>query len=529
MPEGDPMETTGESTMERATPRPQLPGWTVGRVLGQGAHATVWLVADARGEQAALKVPVRDPAVPVGALQDEMRAVGELRHEHVVRPLGVVETDSGPGLLSEYHPGGSLGALVRAAGPLPLARVVTVLVPIAQALEALHAAGVVHGDVSPGNILFTVQGRPALADLGSSRVLGGAEHRLGTPGFTAPELDEGGVEGEGTGLHPAADLYSLAAVGWYALTGRAPSRTSARAPLPLILPEVPREVVHLLEAGLDEDPGNRPDAAQFAVACYRWATPEPLDLFAAASPELARELPTRRRGAAAADRRWQARQRWLRWTRRSGPTGSAGHRWWRAAGGAAAVAALAWGGITLLGPPDRDEGTAVTSPPAAPSAPSTTASPPPSSAPTTASTLPAPSGPPAPSTSGHGEDSDLRTAVEALGPARARALTSLDPTDLTAYSVPDSPAHRADADLLGRLAEQGLRFRDLDLHTRVDGEVDRDGADRATVRMELRIGPYSTVAAEGEVVETTEGETVEHLTVLLQRTDRGWRVLRIDP
>ncbi|MGM7667501.1 protein kinase domain-containing protein [Microbacterium sp. A93] len=474
--------------METPAAPPVVPGWDVVRELGRGASSTVWLVTDAHGSQAALKIPQERAEGPVAVLETEMRAVGDLRHEHVVRPLGVVETDAGPGLLSEYHPGGSLGSLVRAAGPLPLGQVITVLVPMAQALQALHARGVVHGDVSPGNILFTVQGRPALADLGSSRVLGGAEHRLGTPGFSAPELyDAGGP----AGLNPAADLYSLAAVGWYALTGRAPSRTASRAPLPMILPEISGEVIDLLEAGLDEDPQRRPGAEHFAVAAYRWADPEPLDLYPAAVPEVARELPTRRRAPTVSQRR-TGRRRWVL-------TGAA----------AVLAAALAWGGLEFLGGDD----------------PAT----PPEQAGGESSATPEPVASTAADAEADPEADRVRAAVAALGPARAEALTSLDQRQLAAYSLPDSPAFAADAALQEQLTGQDLRFEGLDLQTRVTGDITRQDPQQASARVELRIGPYRTVTAAGDTVAAAEGATVERFTVHLQQTGKGWRVRQIEP
>lgn len=493
--------------METSTP-PAVPGWEVQRELGRGANSTVWLVADAEGNHAALKIPQERAEAPVAVLDEEMRAVGDLRHDHVVRPLGIVQTEAGPGLLSEYHPGGSLGQLVRAAGPLPLGQVITVLVPMAQALQALHERGVVHGDVSPGNILFTVQGRPALADLGSSRVLGGAEHRLGTPGFSAPELyEDGGL----AGLNPAADLYSLAAVGWYALTGRAPSRTASRAPLPMILPEIPGEVVDLLEAGLDEDPARRPAAEHVALAVYRWADPEPLDLYPAAVPEVARELPTRRRAPSSPGRRVAGRR-------------STGRRRWTRLGAVAVlVAALAWGVGMVL---DRSEAPV----PPVRTAPQST--PTPESRPVSTSAAepePEPKSEIESEIESDSEPEGVRAAVTTLGPARAEALSSLDPQQLSVYSVPDSPAHAADAALQKQLSDEGLHFEGLDLETQVTGKITQQNPEKASAPVELRIGPYRTLDASGKTVAESEGPTVERFTVHLQQTPLGWRVRKLEP
>lgn len=508
------METSGDT--------PTVPGWRVLRALGHGGSSTVWLVEDGGGRQAALKVPDRTAEVPAELLDVELKAVGELRHEHVVRPLGVVPTDRGPGLLSEYHAGGSLGALVRAAGPLPVGQVVTVLVPVAQALQSLHGHGVVHGDLSPGNILFTVQGRPAVADLGSSRLLGGPAARTGTPGFAAPELGEGHRGPDGTtepdrGLDPAADVYSLAAVGWYALTGRAPARTSSRAPLPLVVPDIPGEVVSLLEAGLDEDPHARPTAERFAMACYRWATPEPVDLYPSASPEVARELPTRRRSGPPPRRR-----------RRPVLLAAGAGLALAVAGGVLATGvALPWTASDTPVATEPSESTESTGPTESPQPTESSEAPEP-----TASRGSPESGDPAEESPGTGQTagigtSDVAEVVEALGPARAAALASLDRQDVDAYSLPDSPAYRADIRLLAELRRRDLRYEDLTMTTEVAGPVERTSADAAQVPLILTISPYRTVTTDGETVEVTEAPAEERFTAELVRTGAGWRVHRI--
>jgi eukaryotic-like serine/threonine-protein kinase len=537
--------------MDAREPRPTVHGWEVRRELGRGGSSTVWLVADAQGTEAALKIPDRGIDAPAELLDIEMRAVGELAHDHLVRPLGVVRTDRGPGLLSEYLPGGSLGALVRAAGPLPLGQVVTVLVPVAQALQGLHGHGVVHGDLSPGNILFSVRGRPAVSDLGASRLLGGPAHRTGTPGFCAPELDAGGEpagrearpgmpDQTSAGLEPAADVYSLAAVGWFALTGRAPARTASRAPLPLIVPDIPPEVVDLLEAALDEDPARRPSAERFAVACYRWAEPEPVDLYPAASPEVARELPTRHRD----DDRVRRDRRSPRHTSRHRPRAIPGrpHRGRMLAG--ATVLALAVGGVLIWagGTPASAPDLAVPESAAAQGTPSglgsadlgpTPARSPATGAPADGSRADNPADPesataPEPGTPEPGSQ-DIAEAAASLGPARTQALLSLDPRQVERYSVPDSSAARDDIALQRDLKSQGLRYEGLRLSTMVAGDVEPVDGTTADVPLELAIGPYRTLSEDGGTVAETTSPTTERFTARMERTRDGWRVREILP
>ncbi|WP_241252946.1 protein kinase domain-containing protein [Micrococcus sp. KRD128] len=186
-------ETEPERSSEPGTAAPRAPGWEPVRLLGAGAQAEVWLVEDGRGVRAALKVP-RAGAAP-DALAAEAQA-GRVAHPHLLRVLGVVETDRGLGVLTEHRAAGTLQDMVQRVGPLSPGQAVTVLVPIAQALACLHREGVVHGDVSPANVLFGVDGSPALADLGVARVVGGASGAGATPGFAAPEA-LAAVEGAG--------------------------------------------------------------------------------------------------------------------------------------------------------------------------------------------------------------------------------------------------------------------------------------------------------------------------------------------
>ena len=120
----------------------------------------------------------------------------------------------------DYAPGGSLAQLVASRGKLSIGETVTVLTPIAQVLGYLHANGFTHSDVSPGNVLFTSHGKPLLADVGIARMVGdvAAVPGHGTRGF----MDPAPVDAVRAGLQPERDVYSVAALGWYCLTGDVP-------------------------------------------------------------------------------------------------------------------------------------------------------------------------------------------------------------------------------------------------------------------------------------------------------------------
>ncbi|MFB8370474.1 serine/threonine-protein kinase [Pseudarthrobacter sp. NPDC055928] len=284
---------------------PEVPGFTVGRELGRGGSSTVWLVTEHRtGRDFALKcfapeTPGPGPAPNPTAESDvrrEVRILSALDHQHLIKAHDVLRVSMGSsevlGLLVDYAPGGSLAQLVSSRGKLTVGETVTVLTPVAQVLGYLHSSGFTHSDVSPGNVLFTSHGKPLLADVGIARMVGdpAAVPGHGTRGF----MDPAGVDAVRAGLQPERDVYSVAALGWYCLTGDAPARTADRPPLPLILPEVPTELAEALEAGLHEDRRRRPSAAELAVAIYRSAAPLPVDLAGSVHPSVLPDLLTRR-------------------------------------------------------------------------------------------------------------------------------------------------------------------------------------------------------------------------------------------
>ncbi len=134
-------------------------------------------------------------------------------HPHLLTLLRTTRTTDGrTALVTELAAGGSLAALVRARGGLDPGEVVTVLTPLAGALADLHDRGVVHGDVSAGNVLFLADGRPVLADLGTAGLLGVDPATHATPGYADPAV------ARGAGLAPASDVHALGALAWFALT-----------------------------------------------------------------------------------------------------------------------------------------------------------------------------------------------------------------------------------------------------------------------------------------------------------------------
>lgn len=269
------------------------------RCLGSGTQGQVWLMAPQDGSPAVAAkylAPVSSRGSSDGDgdllrhnesyITQEWRLLTQFRHEHLIGLQQLVrDADGAHVLLMDHAAGGSLAQIVRAKGPMTVGEAVTVLTPMGQVLSFLHGRGAVHGDVSPGNILLSAAGKPFLSDFGFGRMLGQSEGPpAGTPGFYC-QRDTSRTE--------ASDVYSLASVGWFMLTGRPAPPTRDRLPLGTFVPEVPAELVAALEAGLQENPVLRPTAAAFAQAVFRSAKAAPVALGNAVHPSVLPELLTR--------------------------------------------------------------------------------------------------------------------------------------------------------------------------------------------------------------------------------------------
>lgn len=272
-------------TRDNPIEQPQIAGYDIKRYLGAGGSGRIWVVQDhSTGQEVVVKIPTYDESLRPGT-----SLLADVHHEFLVEELGVVESTLGVGLLMEYCPAGSAAAVVAARGPLSVGEVLTVIAPIAEALEFLHEQGLSHGDVSPRNILFTAEGKPKLGDFGNRALRGQTPGNYGTSGFCAPEVAGPGESGE---LEPARDIYALAACTWYLLTGRAPASTINRIPIGAMVPEVNDGFAMLLEDGLAEDPKRRPSAGQFAQRIFGAGKPVAVELGSAVEPEALKHMLT---------------------------------------------------------------------------------------------------------------------------------------------------------------------------------------------------------------------------------------------
>jgi len=257
-------------------PGDQLGGrYHLGEQLGQGGMSVVWRARDEVLDRdvavKALAPALVDDPIALARVRTEALAAARLRHPSIVAvhdygdipaPYVVMELVDGPSLASALD-----------TGPLPWPMAVRVVADVATALAAAHARGIVHRDVTPGNVMLTTDGAK-LVDFGISAAVGEADwapdgHVLGTPAYLAPErLDRGTVR-------PATDVYALGLLLYKALTGRLPweSTTTTQmlrahryadpAPLPAVA-GLPQEVIAACHRCLAKRPEDRPTAAELA-------------------------------------------------------------------------------------------------------------------------------------------------------------------------------------------------------------------------------------------------------------------------
>nr|WP_306858659.1 serine/threonine-protein kinase [Arthrobacter bambusae] len=514
-----------------------IPGFVPVRELGCGGSAAVWLATEQRsGNSFAVKCLGRTPekAAPGEAgsyMLREVQLLARLEHEHLIKVHGVIELagsfDGGLGVVMDYAPGGSLGQLVSSRGRLGVGETVTVLTPLAQALAYLHRQGITHSDISPGNVLFTAQGKPLLSDLGISRVVGDAPGvaDAGTPGFVDPDpIVQGTSE-----LQPQRDTYALAAVGWYCLTGSAPDPAARRPPLTLLVPEVPAALAVAIEAGLHPEGQQRPSAAEWGVAVYRSAAPEPVDLSVSVHATVVPELMTRRRAGGTRAKRARISALFARFRQ---PGLARRHR--RAIApvsvrrrvgsmvlalgivvGAGAVTTMWWAGDRGpgAGPPapvpdpraeqdgqQRDEqGTVLDGVPAA---------------------VPA-------AAWGQIRSHEPGEAIKGLSAIRDTALNSGRFELLEHVNVPGSAAAVSDGKLRDELIDAGLVLAGFSTRLASVSVERTPGTDTATVAVTVETSAYEERDASGNVVGKRPPGEPKDLRVVLLRGDGVWRITEI--
>jgi nitrous oxidase accessory protein NosD len=223
------------------------------------------------GGSASVAEPPDAPAAfvkrgPTGTVRQEAEVLQRVDHPGVVRLLDWADEGGAGRLRLGYVEGQDLEAMIRASGgTLEPARAVGLIAALAEAVEAIHAAGFLHRDLKPANVRVRPDGAPVIVDLGASAPIEGqpaaGQRSWLTHGYAAPEqyLDDG-PEG------PWTDVYALGAIAWRALTGNPPPAAPARllgTPLPrLQVAGLSPALAGAIEAALALEPAARPDSAR---------------------------------------------------------------------------------------------------------------------------------------------------------------------------------------------------------------------------------------------------------------------------
>ena len=265
-------------------PLPEIPGYAIESVIGSGGAASVYAArANGSGERVAIKVvrSVGIGAQTVARFRQECRVLSRLSDPGIVR---LVETGSAAGLtylVMEYIDGRPLDAWTTEARPTA-DRCITMVRGILDALSHAHAAGVVHRDLKPRNVVVTPEGLPKLVDFGVARLTADdgrrtgfrteTGHLVGTFAYMSPEQ----ADGRSDRIGALSDVYQSALLLFEMLAGRLPYDTDGRSGAGLLravlmerrmrleeaVPGSCPALSDLLERALSIDPAMRPASAK---------------------------------------------------------------------------------------------------------------------------------------------------------------------------------------------------------------------------------------------------------------------------
>ena len=264
---------------------PSFGRYKVTSTLGSGAMGHVYAAVDeVLGRPVAVKTLRNEHSGAAARMFDERfrleaRAVAALNHPAIVQVYDLDLAANPPFLVMERMAGPSLSETIK-AGPLAHGELRALGIQIARALAAAHAAGIVHRDVKPANILGGGPGVWKLADFGVAHVpdssLTMTGQFIGSPAYAPPEAL---IRGESTA---AGDVFGLGATLYYAAAGtwpRARAETSALlAPIPSVrtlAPSLPDDLVATIDRAVELEPARRPNAVQLAEALASAASPPP--------------------------------------------------------------------------------------------------------------------------------------------------------------------------------------------------------------------------------------------------------------
>ena len=252
--------------------------------IGQGGAGEVYRAEDLKlGEPVALKFIADPMAEDSGALQqlfDEVKLARHVSHPNVCRVHDIVEIEGAHALSMEFVDGEDLASLLLRVGRLPQDRAVLIAHELCAGLAAIHARGLLHRDMKPGNVMIDGRGHARIADFGLAVLRGGAaggDTIAGTPGYMAPEtlaVGEQDVE---------SDVYSLGLVMYELFCGHtafeplpwAERLRAERPPVPpsRYSPELDAAIDRVVMQCLEREPRRRPRSARDVAAALPGGDP----------------------------------------------------------------------------------------------------------------------------------------------------------------------------------------------------------------------------------------------------------------
>jgi eukaryotic-like serine/threonine-protein kinase len=306
-------------------------------VLGRGGMASVYLARDEELERPVAVKVLAEHLADQPEFHDrflrEARLAAQLSHPNIVQVFDVGEENGSPFIVMECVEGSTLAQELNERGPLEPDEVVDLALQICGGLEHAHAAGLVHRDIKPQNLLLRPDGTVKIADFGIARAaettrLTQMGSVLGTAAYLSPE------QALGEEVTAAVDLYSLGCVLYELLTGRTPyvfetlpelvvkQREEAIAPVRELRPDVPERLEAAVMHALARNSDYRPESAAALAEELAAASPDPptrllpratgtqvTEVLPQQAPTQARSVsrrPDRRRGLAGDRRLWLA-------------------------------------------------------------------------------------------------------------------------------------------------------------------------------------------------------------------------------
>ena len=276
--------------------------YSLERPLGHGGMASVYLARDTELDRLVAVKVLDERAASDERLRRrfvrEARLAARLSHPNVVNVFDAGEDGGRPYIVMEHVEGETLADLLARRGRLPPEEARALALQVARGLAHAHAAGLVHRDVKPQNLLLREDGTLKIADFGIARAAEGTSLTqtgtvLGTAAYLSPE------QALGEDVTPATDVYSLGAVLYELLTGRPPlevrslddlAKAKAIAPLRELAPEVPRDLEDVLMRCLARNPAYRPTDLERELAPQAPQTPQTRQMPTAAPEPSRRKL-----------------------------------------------------------------------------------------------------------------------------------------------------------------------------------------------------------------------------------------------